>query len=543
MRRHITVCFLALLAFVPRDGAAQTVPEGEVSNRFAVRIGAPWKLQLFAVDATANYGTAVEPIIKSRFHAELKLTTDTYVLADRQDAVSVLGRVGKEGEIRTVYGIATAQLRGGTWQVEFDPQNDPVAGSGLPRDAFAGRLIVRGSDEETAYLKEVAATAAAAQAQVLAEQAAAAKVARDKLAFEAVLRDDARQIAEKEAVAQAAAARKREDETAARDAAAQIRLSEQLKSLPESLQTSLSISLKQGWLPTSVSVIAARNLGTTVEPEIESHFTVSLQFASDFFVQKESASGVTIVTKVLEEGETRDLTGRGLSTWAEGIWKSVVNLDVEPEIGLPRDSFDGRIIIAGSDEFAAFRAEQKEEEALRHEWEMIRQAALLEEQAAATKVTRARQIEEALKPELTRQVAERVATLDAAATQKRLGELEEALTDKDPKRRRVALDKALKSSDPMVQNMALRDVFSRVKNFSLILERDVQGRTEKGSYILNISEFNRETGDIRTSYGDGRLSGITLGIRETILVSVVGNTMEGSYRDGSGLWKVTVPIQ
>lgn len=546
MRRFSLAVFLILLAFGCGSASAQTVPDDELSRRFAVRIGAPWKVQAFVVDATANYGTAVEPVVKSRFHADLKLTADTFVVAERQGSATFLARVSKEGEVRTVFGVATAVLRGGGWQVEFDPQNDPVAGSGLPRTAFPGRLVVRGTDEEAIYFKEIAATAAAAQARVLEEQAAVARTARERQALEATAREEALQIAAKEAAAEAVAAQKRAEEAATADAAAQARLTEQLKSLSESLRASLTVSLSQGWLPTAVTVLGTVNTGTAAEPEIQSRFTASLQLASDRFVEKDTAPGVTIISRVLAAGETRTLSGTGVSSLINGAWKSVAKLDAEPQTGQPRDSFNGHVILARSGDEDALRREQEQEAERKHSAEMARQARLLDEQAAVAKVAKERQAQDAVLREEAEQIAEREATAAAAATLKRLQELDTALADTDPKRRRVALDKALKSSDPMVQNMALRDLFSRVKIFTVMLEGNVEGRTVLANENLEIDRFDKQTGQISMNYGNskGRLTGVTIGIEDRMLVSLVGDTLQGRYQRGDRTWwKATIKLQ
>ena len=92
--------------------------------------------------------------------------------------------------------------------------------------------------------------------------------------------------------------------------------------------------------------------------------------------------------------------------------------------------------------------------------------------------------------------------------------------------------------------MALRDLFARIKDFTLTLERDVEGKAQFASENLRIGTFDRETGELRSDWDAGRLTGVSLGIGDRLLVKLVGDTMQGRYRRSDNIWwKATIKLQ
>lgn len=134
----------------------------ELEGRLGESIPPSWEIRSFAVEASENLGTTVEPLVKSRFKAEVQLREDTYTVGHITDDISFLKPVGKKGERREVYGVAGSVQKAGSWQTVFDFENDLFYDSGFLLDSSSERMIVIGSPEETAFLEQKAAIEKAA---------------------------------------------------------------------------------------------------------------------------------------------------------------------------------------------------------------------------------------------------------------------------------------------------------------------------------------------------------------------------------------------
>lgn len=129
--------------------------ESDIEQRLAVDLPHPWQITSLDVEASENVGTKVEPVVKSRFKAKLKLVESTYFVDSNESAAVLLRPVLQAGDERELYGVATSVMKAGAWQTAFDFENDPLRDSGEPRTKFTGRTVVLGTDEETNYRTEI----------------------------------------------------------------------------------------------------------------------------------------------------------------------------------------------------------------------------------------------------------------------------------------------------------------------------------------------------------------------------------------------------
>jgi hypothetical protein len=129
----------------------------EIEQSLTTRLPAFARVTSFSMEAMENIGTRVEPIWHSRFRTTIKVSAPTF-LSDGTDHGAVFVRpVKREGETMEVFGKAASTLYAGSWRTSVSFEGSPIDALGQPASAFgSGKLIVRGTAEETAYLAEQA---------------------------------------------------------------------------------------------------------------------------------------------------------------------------------------------------------------------------------------------------------------------------------------------------------------------------------------------------------------------------------------------------
>lgn len=199
---------IVLVPLVLGCGNSEQKPaRNDYRNQLAVAIPAYFQLASFDVEASENVGSKVEPLFRARFKATVKLKTDTYDRVREEEGATLISPVAKDGDQWEMYGIATARLSGGSWQVKFDLDNNPTIQNGRPRDFFTGKVILLGSAEESEWRAQLEAARRAAEQ----ESARAEEVRREQ---ESQLRAELevqRRAAQQEAVRAAEARRIQEE--------------------------------------------------------------------------------------------------------------------------------------------------------------------------------------------------------------------------------------------------------------------------------------------------------------------------------------------
>lgn len=158
-----------------QSGAPPAQPgygERELAAALGGEISGLWRLEQVTIEATANTGTIVEPVIRTRWNVKLALNQDTFIKDGDDGPIIFVRAVAKAGLEKFLYGTSTAKLFAGSWQTTLEIQNREVLGNvGVPAAQMAGRIIVRGSDEEKAYWDQRERETAAAHAARLAQMA------------------------------------------------------------------------------------------------------------------------------------------------------------------------------------------------------------------------------------------------------------------------------------------------------------------------------------------------------------------------------------
>jgi hypothetical protein len=155
MLRHILFS-IVVFCLISAAAHAQEGPElEEMQERFMIELPTAWTLQAFDIEAAANYGTAVEPVIRSRFSAVVELGEGTFMMVRQDGPFTFVRSVAQAGETRTLHGIAQSVRRAGAWHTEFMLEANPMEGIGEPRDLIPGRMIILGSEEEVEFRSQL----------------------------------------------------------------------------------------------------------------------------------------------------------------------------------------------------------------------------------------------------------------------------------------------------------------------------------------------------------------------------------------------------
>lgn len=144
----------------------------EIEQALTTRIPAFARVSSFSVEAMQNMGTKVEPLWHARFRATITVASPTFASDGTDPSVTFVRAVKLKGDSIEVFGKSASTLYGGAWRTSIELEGQPLGALGLPEDAFgSGKVIVRGTKEESAYLSEqtekrrMEAIAAARQAE------------------------------------------------------------------------------------------------------------------------------------------------------------------------------------------------------------------------------------------------------------------------------------------------------------------------------------------------------------------------------------------
>lgn len=114
------------------------------------------KIETFSVEAMQGVGTDIEPVWVSRFKAEIKLNTETFIKDGNEYEAFFVRSFKKEGDLVQFFGKSTSKLYAGKWVTSINFEGDPIDSLGIPLSSFPpSRIIVRGSSEEKEFYKEI----------------------------------------------------------------------------------------------------------------------------------------------------------------------------------------------------------------------------------------------------------------------------------------------------------------------------------------------------------------------------------------------------
>ena len=126
--------------------------KSDVESTIAEVLPGYWSLHSSALTGPVNYGTDVEPKLVWRFEMVITPKEPLYVQEGTRENLVLLRPTLKQGDHETLYGLAEARFRAGSWRVQVSPENNPFETRGRPKSYHPGRTVVIGSAEEQVEL-------------------------------------------------------------------------------------------------------------------------------------------------------------------------------------------------------------------------------------------------------------------------------------------------------------------------------------------------------------------------------------------------------
>lgn len=151
MKQLFLFC-LAILTLVAACSSNTATPSAtSVESALAQNLPSPWKIKEFTIIESENTGSKVEPLWKSRFRANVASSEDSFVQTGQAYGTLLIAKVISAGEVREIFGIASAKLNAENWQFDIQLENNPFSDSGQSRAAFIGTTVTLGTAEETKF--------------------------------------------------------------------------------------------------------------------------------------------------------------------------------------------------------------------------------------------------------------------------------------------------------------------------------------------------------------------------------------------------------
>jgi hypothetical protein len=171
----VLITALSFFTFAGCGVSYKPPAEMELSDGFAVNLPSYWEVASFKMDMSVNQGSEYTPLYKTKFHAELRLKTDTFVdssvsalkynnvknqiydlFRETLPGIIFVCKASQAGIVKTVNGVATSERYRGAWSTQFSIENDPVPALGKPLDFFQGaEVVVEGSEREQRLFAEL----------------------------------------------------------------------------------------------------------------------------------------------------------------------------------------------------------------------------------------------------------------------------------------------------------------------------------------------------------------------------------------------------
>lgn len=142
---------ISLLVFIYGCNSQENQASSKAKQQLIYELPEYLELVSFEVLAAENYGNDVEPKVKGRFKAGVKLIEPLYEEVRSVGDKSVLNETVPEGKKVAMNGIYTAYLRNGEWQVRIDTGTHF---SGRPASSWSvGTAVINGSKEYKTLVK------------------------------------------------------------------------------------------------------------------------------------------------------------------------------------------------------------------------------------------------------------------------------------------------------------------------------------------------------------------------------------------------------
>lgn len=135
----------------------------------ASHLPASWTLETMDITVQENMGTEVEPVVASRFSAEIEPQQDLYqptvtsraVEAEKNSPVRylagrrVIEKATEAGTTAEIFGVARSTRRGEGWVIRIDLESRPWRTAGDPLSDFGTDHVIAGSSEEAELIEQV----------------------------------------------------------------------------------------------------------------------------------------------------------------------------------------------------------------------------------------------------------------------------------------------------------------------------------------------------------------------------------------------------
>lgn len=172
---------LTLSACSSKPGPTENEIQAElISNHFP----AWWTIESFDVTVQENTGTEVEPVITSRFSAEIELQQDLYKPTATSQPVEAVGNapvrfladrrvieVATEASTQTqIFGLARSTRRGEGWDIHVELESRPWHTAGEALADFGTEYVIAGTAEEAELIEQINAEWRAEQERIAAEE-------------------------------------------------------------------------------------------------------------------------------------------------------------------------------------------------------------------------------------------------------------------------------------------------------------------------------------------------------------------------------------
>jgi hypothetical protein len=367
-RRLVLVALIAFVSFGSALAQAD-VDAATLEQAFAERLPSGWSIVDLTIEAQENYGTSIEPDIRSRFQASVELNEDAFIVVSQTEDATVLQRMAGAGETRTFYGVSTSRRQGAGWETTFALENDPTVGLGRPSGFFAGRIVVLGTDAEAQYRAELQA-----QEQAIHEESLT-RSARDEEARAQARASELAEAAHAVALEEAERQARREAEVAAAEHEATLAAAERVRAAREleirqqglaalaeglrgELQTGLVNRIPPFWTVGTFTLGAYEIAGTTEAPTITQTVEATVELDQDLYASVAQEVGTTLLDTVEEAGTRRALYANVIGSWNGTFWLTDWTFESLDGLrsGQPLDQFPAQAIVIGSAEEAAWRA-------------------------------------------------------------------------------------------------------------------------------------------------------------------------------------------
>lgn len=513
--RIVAGVLLSVFALLGGIALAQEGPEAEAFEAaFLQHVPPGWSLEEFVIEVQENYGTAVEPDIRTRFHAIVEAEQDTFALAGELEGAKLLRPIISTGERRTFYGIAASVRRQGSWETRFTLENNPTADTGSVIDYFSGVRAIIGSEEEAALRRQLQEEAEAETAAEVARLKRAEQLREQERESElaevahAVQLSERQKKAEQEAMlaraayeAELAAAWRAQEEATL--ATRREEISGLLDDLPGVLEKELARHLPSYWTIEKLTITESAHLAGYDDPTFWSQFRANLRLDEDLFTSRREDGNVLLLDSTLEKGFTYGLQGTAGVDRVEGIWQ--VSMTFENLEGMSggraRGQYPLEALVAGSPEETAF-------------WEALEQRREQAKERELAEIRRQQEVETA-RHEAERSAAAEAAqllALNVAARAAQLRNLEASLAD---------------TTDTLAYVAAVEAILKDSADAALVTRATQAAIESRNAYLVTLALR-------RTLLGNGSISLTTPGsnLSQTIWLTDITETDNGSFAVG-----------